>query len=122
MYKDLVIISVIMLILDSFYLKAISPLFNEMFIEIQGEPIKINYLSAALCYCLLVFGLYYFIVKDDKSLLDAFLLGIVIYGIYDTTNMATISKWKWKAVFVDTIWGGVLMTITYYLTKKLTTN
>ena len=40
MYKDLVIISVIMLIWILFYLKAISPLFNEMFIEIQGEPIK----------------------------------------------------------------------------------
>lgn len=122
MYKDLLIISAIMLVLDYFYLKAISPLFNKMFIEIQGESIKINYLAAAMCYSLLVFALYYFIVKDKKPLLDAFLLGVVIYGIYDTTNMATIKDWQWNAVAVDTIWGGILMTTTYFLTKKLNIN
>ena len=119
MYKDLIIIAVTMLVLDFVYLKSISPLFNNMFIEIQGEPIKIDYLGAFLCYSLLVFGLYYFIVKDNKSILDAFLLGVLIYGVYDTTNMATIKNWKWKAVFIDTLWGGVLMSTTYFLTKKL---
>ena len=60
-----------------------------------------------------------FIVKDKKPVIDAFLLGIVIYGVYDATNMATIAKWTWKTVIMDTLWGGVLFATTYYITKKI---
>ena len=40
--------------------------------------------SAILCYlfCLLEF---YFLIKKSSKL-DAFLLGLVIYGVYETTN------------------------------------
>jgi uncharacterized membrane protein len=65
--------------------------------------------------------LYYFILtksKDSKNkVLDAFLLGICIYGVYETTNYATLKKWPIRMLVVDTLWGGVLFaltTIIYY--------
>ena len=67
----------------------------------------------------MIFALYYFIVRDSKPIYDAFLLGFVIYGVYDMTNMAIIDAWNWKTVVLDTIWGAFLFTITYYLTKKI---
>ena len=40
------------------------------------------------------FPLKKFILKDKKSVFDAFLLGIVIYGVYDTTTHAIFKKWS----------------------------
>lgn len=119
MLKILITVALVMLALDMIYLSLITGLFNKMFINIQGSPITVKYLPALLAYGLLIFGLYYFIIKNNRSLLDAFIFGLVIYGVYDATNMATIKNWQWNALFIDSIWGGILMMTTYYLTKKI---
>tara|TARA_B100000963_G_C22636073_1_gene677696 strand:+ start:5718 stop:6080 length:363 start_codon:yes stop_codon:yes gene_type:complete len=119
MYKQIVTIAIIMLVLDIVYLKLVTGHFNDLMNKIQGKPITIKYLPAALCYTIMVFAMYHFVVKENKSLLDAFLLGFVIYGVYDTTNMATIDEWNWFTVILDTFWGATLFTLTYYFTKKL---
>jgi uncharacterized membrane protein len=51
----------------------------------------------------LIFGLNYFIINDKKSVLDAFILGIIIYGVYETTNYSLLKKWPLTVVIVDTI-------------------
>ena len=119
MYKHIITIAVIMLALDIIYLKMVSGHFNKLMNKIQGKPITLKYLPAILCYTIMVFAMYYFIVKENKPLLDAFILGFVIYGVYDTTNMATIDAWDWKTVALDSIWGACLFTMTYFLTKKI---
>ena len=49
--------------------------------------------------------------------------GIVAYGTYNLTNMATIKNWSSTVVFVDLIWGGLLTGITsglvVYIMKNL---
>ena len=61
----------------------------------------------------------YFIIDKKKSIADAFLLGIVIYGVYESTNYAILDKWNTKAVAMDTLWGGILFALTtkatYYM-------
>ena len=59
------------------------------------------------------------IPDQKKSLPDAFLLGIVIYGVYETTSYALLDKWTLNAVLLDTLWGGILFTTTYFLTLKV---
>jgi uncharacterized membrane protein len=51
--------------------------------------------------------------------LDAFLLGIVIYGVYETTSYALLKKWKLSIVLMDTLWGGVLFGLTTALVYSL---
>ena len=101
-----------MLILDFIYLGTFSGFFNNLVKSIQGTKIKFNALGAILCYILLIGGLNYFIIDKRKSILDAFILGIVIYGVYETTNLAILDKWNMKAVALDTTWGGILFAIT----------
>ncbi len=36
------------------------------------------------------------------------LLGLLAYGTYDLTNLATLRGWSWEVSVVDMIWGGVL--------------
>ena len=110
--KQIAITAVTMLILDFIYLGTFSGFFNNLVKSIQGTKIKFNALGAILCYILLIGGLNYFIIDQRKSILDAFILGIVIYGVYETTNLAIFDKWNIKAVALDTMWGGILFAIT----------
>jgi uncharacterized membrane protein len=50
---------------------------------------------------------------------DAFLLGIVIYGVYETTNYALFKDWSILTVIIDTLWGGTLFAITTYIVNLL---
>lgn len=117
--KTFIIITIIMLLLDGIYLTAFSSFFNDVVMRVQGSKLKINLVGAILCYIFLVFGLNYFIISKKKPLLDAFILGIVIYGVYETTSYALLEKWSPYSVLLDTFWGGILFTLTTYFSYKL---
>lgn len=115
----LLISAIIFVIIDSIYLNFISNYFNNQIKLVQGTPIKMNFLATLLCYIFLVFGINYFIIKPNRSVQDAFLLGLVIYGVFETTNMALFSKWSWLTVLIDTLWGGILFALTTFIVKLL---
>jgi len=117
--KPFIVIAIIMLVLDSIYLKTFSRFFNDVVMKVQGSKIKLNLIGAILCYTLLVFSLNYFIIGRKKPLIDAFILGIVIYGVYETTTYAILEKWSPLAVILDTFWGGLLFTLTTYISYKI---
>ena len=86
--------------------------------------------AAAMFYIIYVFGLGVVIIEpsinfDDtyKFLFKAFMFGLVAYGTYNLTNMATVKGWSSSVVFVDMIWGGSLTALSSYygifLAKKL---
>ena len=101
--------------IDFIYLNVMKGYFDNQVKSIQGSSIKMNYLGVALCYILLIIGINYFIIKPNKSVSDAFLLGIVIYGVYETTNYALLKNWSILTVIIDTLWGGLLFAATTYL-------
>lgn len=120
MNKKLIIISAaVMLFLDSIYLKSVSNYYNKIINNIQGSDIKIRYGAVIACYLFLVYGLNYFIIDKKANLWNAFVLGLVIYGVFETTNYAIIKDWEMFAVVSDSIWGGVLFATTTYITYKL---
>jgi uncharacterized membrane protein len=120
MFDFLLLVSaVVFIILDFVYLNVIKGYFNNQIKSVQGSPIQINYLGAALCYILLIVGINYFIIKPRKSVSDAFLLGIIIYGVYETTNLALLKNWSILTVIIDTLWGGLLFASTTYIVNFL---
>jgi len=116
---SLLITAVVLVIIDGIYLSFMKPYFNKQIKAVQGSDMKINITATILCYIFIIFGLYYFIIVPKKSVRDAFLLGIVIYAIYETTSKALLTKWKWSTVIIDTIWGGILFALTTWIMKKL---
>ena len=114
-FTEILLISIILVVVDASYLYSMKHFFNSQIKLIQGADIKMNIYAAILCYIALVYGLYYFIIKDKRPLTDAFIFGIVIYAVYELTTMALLKKWSWKTVALDTLWGGILFTITTYL-------
>ena len=112
---DILLISIILVVIDTGYLYSMKNFFNNQIKLVQGSDIQMNIYAAMLCYIVLVYGLYYFIIKDKRPLIDDFIFGIVIYAVYELTTMALLKNWSWKTVALDTLWGGILFTITTYL-------
>ena len=120
MFDFLLLISaVVLLCIDFLYLNFAQSYFHRQIQSVQGSALKINYLGAALCYVLLITGINYFIIKPRRSVSDAFLLGIVIYGVYETTNYALFKNWSIFTVLLDTVWGGLLFASTTYIVNLL---
>jgi uncharacterized membrane protein len=120
MFDFLMLISAIVFITTDFiYLNVIKDYFLNQIKQVQGSEPKINYLGVALCYIFLIAGINYFIIKPRKSVNDAFLLGIVIYGVYETTNYALLKNWSILTVIIDTLWGGLLFAFTTYVVNML---
>ena len=117
--RDLLLSSIILVCIDIIYLNTISNYFNNQIKEIQGSDLELNMLSTVLAYIFIAGGLYYFIIKDNRSVKDAFILGLVIYMIYELTNKGIIKNWKWKTVLIDGVWGGILFGLTTYIYKKI---
>ena len=108
----IIVSAVILVVLDFIYISMMKSAFETQIVEVQRVFMKIKIWPAIACYLFLVFGLNYFILRNHRSILDAFLLGIVINGVYDMTNLSTLKKWKWNLAILDTLWGGVLMALT----------
>jgi len=120
MFDFLMLISAIVFIsIDFVYLYLMKDYFESQIKKVQGSAIKFNLFGAAICYIFLIFGINYFIIKPRKSINEAFLLGLVIYGVYETTNYALLSNWSILTVLLDTLWGGILFALTTFIVNKL---
>ena len=119
MHIDYLVSGVIFVILDGLYLNLIQKYFNKQIKSIQGTDIKINYTAAAITYIFLFFGLNYFIIQKHKSIKEAALLGLVIYAIYEFTNLSLFTNWSVLTVLIDTTWGAVLFALTTAIVYKI---
>jgi uncharacterized membrane protein len=115
-YK-LFITAILFVVLDSIYLNLIKNYFSKQIYLVQGSSIQLNYFAIILCYLFLIIGINYFIIQPNRSVTDAFILGFIIYGVYELTNKALLTKWSWLTVIIDTIWGGILFALTTYIIK-----
>jgi uncharacterized membrane protein len=78
--------------------------------------------AAAMFYIIYVLGLSVVIIEPSlnfqdtfKFIFKAFMFGLVAYGTYNLTNMATVKGWSTSVVFVDMFWGGFLTSLSSYL-------
>ena len=120
MFSNIFILSgIVLLAIDFIYLSLTKSYFAKQVQLIQGSSMELNYLGAAICYMFLVFGLNYFIIQPERSVFDAFLFGIIIYGTFDFTNMAIFKKWSLTTSIMDTLWGGTLFALSTFVINKI---
>ena len=130
---ELIVILILFLIIDIPVIGYINyNMYKVQFNRINGEEMNNKYivLSALITYLLLTYGLYNFVVKpniNSDNYIEIFkqgsLLGLIIYGIYNGTNISTINKWGLKESLIDTLWGtilsGLLSILSIYIIKKI---
>jgi uncharacterized membrane protein len=108
----LFIASIVFVLIDSVYLYFAKDFFKFQVKSIQRVPLSLRMYATALCYISLIFLLYYFILREKKSVKDAFLLGLGVYAVYETTNLAIFQRWQPITAVIDTLWGGFLFAVT----------
>jgi uncharacterized membrane protein len=109
------LILIILLLLDSVYLTIIKEQFGAQIKRIQGLPLTVNWFGFIATYLAMAFGLQYFIINTKKNSWDAFILGVVIYAVYEFTNLALFTKWSIGLALIDVLWGGILFALTTYI-------
>ena len=112
--------AIIFVILDGIYINLVKDSFNTQIKNIQGTNIQINIMATLIVYIFLIFGLNYFIIQKNRNVTDAFILGVVIYAVYDFTNVALLKNWKVSTAIIDTLWGGILFGSTTFFVNKIT--
>jgi uncharacterized membrane protein len=119
MIYKLIVVLLSLLVLDAIYIGPQMSSFKALYKKIQGSPLVVNPVGAALCYVFLVAELYYFILSRKGSIMDAFLLGLFTYGVYNTTTYALLKDFPFRIVITDSLWGGVLFALTAFIYYKL---
>ena len=110
---NFLLIILLFIAVDSIWLISGSSLSSKMVQDIQGSPITIRFLPAVIVYVALAY-----LVSIPKTSKEAFLLGLSTYAIYDFTNYAILKKYSLQFALMDTIWGGILMTIVWNIVKS----
>ena len=113
--------AIALLVIDIIFIRLfLGNIFLNMLEKIQGKPVVLNIVYAAVTYFLILLGNHLFITplkkiySTRKYYTYAFLFGIVTYGIYDFTNLALLSDYKLSAAIIDTLWGGTLNALLAY--------
>ena len=109
---NFLLIILLFIAVDSIWLIGGSSLSSRMVQDIQGSPITIRFLPAVIVYVALAY-----LVSIPKTSKEAFLLGLSTYAIYDFTNYAILKNYSLQFALMDTIWGGILMTIVWNIVK-----
>ena len=119
---------VFILIFDFLWLTLQKPMYNSMVKTIQGHDINIRLLSGILAYVFMFIGLLYIVyptISNEKesdlvsSLKVAGIFGLVVYGIYNTTNYSIFSNYSIIVSIKDTLWGTFVFFISTWFTLKL---
>ena len=120
--KNILITSVLFIAIDFVYLKSLKSMTEKMIYSIQGSKMIFDYGGAIFAYICIISIFNYFIVLKNGTIFDAFLLGLLTYGIFEGTNRAIFSKWTIKFMAIDTLWGGILFATVLYLFRIIIQN
>ena len=76
--------------------------------KIQGKELRLRMAPAFVVY----FALAY-LALIPKTTVEAFLLGLCVYAVYDFTNLATLANYDWRFAVADSLWGGILFAVVH---------
>jgi uncharacterized membrane protein len=116
---NIIKLTLILLVLDAIYLFSTRGFAKKVIGSIQNTPLELKPFPTFLVYVFIVSLIYKFIIEKNASLYEAFLLGILTYGIYDLTNMATLKNWSPMFALMDTLWGGILFTLSVWIYRQI---
>jgi uncharacterized membrane protein len=104
--------------IDFFWLLIIAKSFYEK--HLGAFERTLNWPAVILVYLLIPLGIVFFVFpKADGNLKLALswgaVYGLIVYGVYDLTNLATLKNWPLTMVIVDTFWGMFVSGLTSFI-------
>jgi uncharacterized membrane protein len=131
-YFAMLLAIITLLIIDFVYIGVVSVFYKRSIRGIQGgEDMSISIIPAVVCYVIMTIGLVFIVLTQlsrygslrSLSLQNKFkyalrfggLLGFVIYGVFNTTNLAIFKRYSVPLAIIDIIWGTVLYTLATFI-------
>jgi len=97
-------------VMKSFYRDQLAPI-----ARMADGALAPNWPAAFFVYVALGVGITVFVVPRATDAFSAAtsgaLFGLVVYGVYDLTNFATLAQYPLAVVFVDMAWGSIATAI-----------
>lgn len=91
----------------------IKPVFERHVGDMLADPLRLG--PAALFYLFYIGGVLWFVSvpalaadRPERALIGGALLGLMCYGTYEFTNLATLRGWSIEQVVIDSLWGAAL--------------
>ena len=114
--KSIIKFSFILLMVDLVYLTLMTGHFKKLVKDIQKSELSLKLVPTFFVYVSIVMSWYLFVERNSKQKVqDSFMLGVLMYGMYDLTNYAIFKHWDIKTVVIDTLWGGTLYSLSTYI-------
>ena len=124
-----IIIIIITLIIDFIWIYSNRNNYNLQIKKVQGFNLELNFIGAILSYICVIAGLFLFSFplilneyeKNKKqslfllSLRYGGCLGLIMYGIFNTTNIGLFKNYDSRIAIMDTLWGSFLFTLISYI-------
>lgn len=125
MIRRYVITFFLFLLIDMIWLLLVAPkLYQSQIGHLMAE--KVNFVAAGIFYLLYIVALLVFVINPSvagqdvvKAIFLGALLGLVMYGTYDLTNLATLKEWPIKITVIDLIWGSFITSATCGAATKI---
>lgn len=116
--KNFIITLVVFLGIDFIWLGLVARNFYKK--ELAAFSTTLSLPAAFLTYVLIAAGIVIFVLPKAsgdiyKALLWGALFGLITYGVYDLTNLATLKGWSIKMLAVDILWGVFVCGMTSLL-------
>lgn len=122
MIKTFLLSTLIFLVIDLPWLGLIA----KSFYDRQLAPFErtIRWPAAIATYLLICLGLTLVVVPKAagnplRALGWGALLGLLMYGVYDLTNRATLAGWSWQMTIADILWGMTICGLVSWLVVKI---
>ena len=112
--QKLFLIALLMVLIDMPWLWYIGDKFRAMVEKIQGgRPMSTRLFAAIPVYLAMAW-----LLTRASDMKEAFLIGACTYAVYDFTCMTIFQGYDMSTAVMDTLWGGILFGISYYLGKQ----
>jgi len=124
MWVKLITTMAVLLVLDFVWLTVNKSGYASLITKVQHTPLQLNYVGAVFSYVCIFLAITFYVlpaVENDTgsklwlSLKYGGFLGLLIYGVFNFTNIAIFSNYDIKMAVKDTIWGITLFTITTWI-------
>lgn len=116
MFERYIFACILFILLDAGFLWLNKVIFQNQVINVQRVIIQRDYFGMFMAYISLCTLLCYFIIRPHRPVGEAFLLGALVYGVFEFTNKAIFKKWEYMTVALDTLWGGILFGLVTHAT------
>lgn len=116
----------VMIIMDFIWLNTAKKMYQDMVVSVQKTQLTVNLWAAVLCYLVLYFGIVFISIpfartldgknKNFDKVVNAVsigaLFGLVVYAVFNLTNLSIFKDYSVKVALIDTLWGCTLGAVT----------